>query len=107
MGGDLKMGEKIDFATWWFFTLGLLIISGLVFVSLNYLGIIGETIVERKVFENSYQKHEADKTAKTTYRAQLSSLRARLNNPNIDEKTKNEIQAQINAINILFAGKED
>ena len=101
------MGEKTCFAGWWFFVLGLLIISGLVFVGLNYLGIIGETIVERKVFENSYQKYEADKTARTTYRAQLSNLRARLNNPDLDNQTKSEIQAQIDSINILLTTKED
>lgn len=99
--------EKKYFAGWWVLVVILLIGTVIVLTGLNYLGIIGKTVVERKVFENSYQKHEADKTAITTYDAQLAQLRAKLSSPNLDEGTKSEIRAQIDSINILKASKED
>jgi len=99
--------EKKYLAKWWFWFLLLLIITGIVLASLSYVGIIGKTIVERKVFEHSYQKHEADKTASTVYAAQLAQLQRKLSDPNIDESAKIEIQAQIDAIIVLQRTKED
>lgn len=99
--------EKKYFAGWWLWIVILIFITTILFIGLSYFGIITKTIVKRKVFENSYQKHEADKTAKTIYSAQLAQLRAKLNNPNLASSTKNEIQAQIDSIKILKATKED
>jgi len=99
--------EKKYFAGWWFWILLIMVVSVVIFTALNYAGVIGKTFVERKVFENSYQKHEADKTASTVYSAQLAQLRAKLNNPNLGEGSKIEIKAQIDAITILKATKED
>ena len=99
--------EKKYFGGWWVWVVFLLIGTGIIFTGLRYLGIIGKTVVERKVFENSYQKSEADKTANTAYSAQLAQLRGKLNNPSLDAGTKAEIRAQIDAINILKSTKED
>lgn len=99
--------EKKYVGGWWIWILFLLIASGITLSGLSYLGLFGRTIVERKVFENSYQKKEADKTANTVYSAQLAQLRAKLNNPNLDAGTRAEIKAQIDSINILKAGKGD
>lgn len=68
---------------------------------------VANTAVERKVFENSYQKSEADKDAHSTYAAELRMLRNRLNNPNLDESSRVEIQAQIDSITVLQSTKED
>ena len=101
------MGEKLEFGRWWIWVLILLIFSGIILTGLNYAGIIGKTYVERKVFEQSYQKKEADKEAHSTYDAQLSILRSRLNNPNLTDAKRQEIQAQIDSIIILKSTKEN
>lgn len=99
--------EKKYVGGWWVWIIILLIGTTIIFTGLNYLGVLGKTVVERKVFENSYQKSEADKTASTTYRAQVLMLRRKLQSPNLDAGTKVEIQAQIDAINIMKSSKED
>lgn len=100
-------GEKKYIGGWWVWIVLLLIGTGIVFTGLRYVGILGKTVVERKVFENSYQKSESDKTASTVYTAELAMLRRKLNNPEISAATRNEIQAQIDAILIMKASKED
>lgn len=99
--------EKKEFGKWWLWVLALIILTVVVMGGVRACGLIGGTIVERKMFENSYQKHEADKAAHTTYQAQLALLRGKLNNPNLDEGTRAEIQAQIDAINIMKSTKDD
>jgi len=97
--------EKTYFVSWWFWSLFLIIISSIIITGLSYLGIIGETIVERKVFENSYQKKASDEDALSTYDAQLSILQRRLRHQNLSENERIEIQAQIDAITILKSSK--
>lgn len=97
--------EKKYFTSWWFWILFLVVITTLIVTALSYLGIIGQTIVERKVFEQSYQKKEADKDALATYDAQISILRRRLRAQNITDEQRAEIQAQIDALNILKSTK--
>lgn len=99
--------EKKYFGGWWVWVVFLFIVTAIVLFGMNSIGIIGKTVVERKVFENSYQKQASDNDALTTYSAQLAQLRAKLNNPNLDDGTKVEIQAQIDSINILKASKEN
>ena len=99
--------EKKYFGGWWIYLLCVLVVTVVVLAGLNYAGVIGQTIVERKVFENSYQKHEADKTAVTVYAAQLAQLRAKFNNPSLTESARVEILAQIDAIMILKTTKAD
>jgi len=99
--------EKKEFGKWWMWIVFLMVGTVIVFGCLNAFGIIGKTVIERKVFENSYQKHEADKEARTTYDASLALLRSKLNNPNLDVGTRAEIQAQIDAITILKTTKEN
>lgn len=99
--------EKKFIGKWWVWVVFLLIVTGVVVTSINYIGMIGYTYMEKNIFEQSYQKHEADKTAITVYSAQLIQLRHKLNNPNITPGVRNELQAQINTIMVLKAGKED
>jgi len=79
--------EKKVITSWWKYLIGLTIITSIIFGTLNYLGLIGSTIVERKVFENSYQKYASDKSRQATYRAQLAAINSRLlsspNNPDL------------------------
>lgn len=99
--------EKKYFGGWFVWIFFLLLVAGIVTSLVNGAGLFGKTWLERKVFETSYQKKEADKTALTTYQAELAMLRGKLNNPSIDTGTRAEIQAQIDSIQILKAGKLD
>lgn len=96
--------EKKYIAGWLMWLLFLLIVTGVIFYSLNSLGLIGRTIIERKVFENSYQKKAADEDALSTYDAQLSILERRLRS-SLTDSERAELQAQIDSINILKASK--
>lgn len=99
--------EKRYFGSWWVW-IGLLVVaSAIILTVLSYFGLIGQTIVERKVFEHSYQKRAADKDAVTTYDAQISILRRRLQASELTNQERSEIQAQIDALNILKASKEN
>lgn len=85
--------EKREVGKWWLWILGLLVVSSIIFTSLRYLSIIGNTIMERNVFENSYQKTTADKKAYDVYSAQLAEIESRLSN-NLDEQTRQDLEAQ-------------
>jgi len=92
--------EKKEFAKWWLWVLLLLVTTIPVFTALNYAGVFGKTFVERKVFEQSYQRSEGLKTQVATYEAQIVELEAQLKNPNLDEGTRANINAQLSAIRI-------
>ena len=66
---------------------------------LHSIGYFGQTIVERKIFENSYQYTEAKKTEIATFEAQLAEIEYKLNS-NIDEQTRINLEAQKAALKI-------
>lgn len=99
--------EKKEFGGWWMWVLGLIVVSALVFGGLRYAGVWTDTVVEREVYEQSYQRQEAVKSQIATFEAQKVELEGRLLNPNLDEGTRANIQAQISSINVqLRAAKE-
>ena len=90
----------------WFFWVAILIsVASIVFVGLGYVGIIGKTIAERNVFEQSYQKKSSDADALSTYDAQVVILKRRLRSSGLTNTEKSEVQAQIDSINILKASR--
>jgi len=95
--------DKKLLGTWWVWVVFLLIATGIVLFGLNALGLIGQTIVERKVFENSYQYSEARKTAVAMYEAQLAEIQQKLINQSLDQNTRNNLEAQASAIRIRLA----
>jgi len=99
--------EKKYFGSWWVWVTFLTIITIIIFTGLSYFGIIGKTIVEREVFERSYQKKAADEDALSTYDAQITVLQRRLKTTGVPEQERAEIQAQIDSITILKASKRN
>jgi len=81
------------------FVVIVVILAGFGF-GLKSLGIFGSTVVERKVFENSYQRSEALISQIAVGEAQLVEIEGQLRNPNLDENTRFNLQAQKSAINV-------
>jgi hypothetical protein len=75
-------------------------ILSLVGFGLNGAGVFGRTIVERKVFENSYQRSEALKSQIATDEAVMAEIRSKLSNPDIDGDTRYNLEAQLSAARI-------
>jgi len=86
--------------SWWFWFFALLIITAIIGFGLNSIGLISKTVVERKVFENSYQYSEARKTAIATYEAQLAEIERKLSNKSLDETTRSNLEASAAGIRI-------
>lgn len=81
---------------------GLVVLSGLGF-GLHSLGLFGTTVVERKVFEQSYQKQAAMKSQIATDEAVLAEIERKLLNPNLDASTRHNLEAQASACRIRIA----
>ena len=79
--------EKKEFGLWWFFVTALIIGSIVMFTILSYTGKVTGTIVERKVFENSYQRSEGMKSRISAWNAQLASINSQL----LTEKDENKL----------------
>ena len=77
------MSEKTEFAGWWMWVLLLVVISAPVLGILNYAGMIGRTVVEREVFERSYQYTAAVAAQIALYEAQLAELAAMPETPGL------------------------
>lgn len=82
----------------------VLICIGFVF---NSIGIFGNTYVERKVFENSYQRTESINSQIAIYNATLIEIETRLKFSELDKNTRHNLEAQAAAIRIkIQAAKE-
>ncbi len=95
--------EKKYFGSWWVWVMVLLIGSGIIFTGLSYMGMIGHTIVERKVFENSFQYSEATKAQVATFEAQLVEIQHKLSSSTITPSTRTNLEAQRSALNIQLS----
>lgn len=92
--------ERREGTRWWAWGLGLLVVTIAVLALLNYAGIIGRTVVERKVFESSYQRTESMKAREALFEAQISQLEARLNNPNLTHSERNDIESSLATLRV-------
>ena len=92
--------EKKEFGRWWMWILGLLVVTTIVTTALNYAGIIGRTVVERKVFENSYQYNEGQRARISIFEAQLAEIERKLVNRELDETTRANLEAQSSSVRI-------
>lgn len=99
--------EKKEFGSWWVWVLVLSAISIVVLGALSAAGVFTGTIIERKVFENSYQRTEGLKARIATYEAQLAEIVGQLARGDLDASTRSGLEAQAAAIRIqLRAAKE-
>lgn len=67
------------------------------------MGLIGSTVVERKVFENSYQRSEAIKSQIATDEAALAEINVQLRNPDLSPTTRTNLEAQASAARMRIA----
>ncbi len=100
-----QVAKETSWTFWRFlpiFIIAVVILSAIGF-GLNSLGLFGRTVVERKVFENSFQYTEARKSEIATYEAQLAEIDGKLANPNLNADTRANLEAQKSAINIQLS----
>jgi len=98
--------EKKYFGGWFVWILFLTIFAGIILTGLSYFGIIGQTVVERVVFENSFQYKEARKTENNVFTAQLAEIERKLAEPSLDTLTRANLEAQAAGIRIQMAGSK-
>ena len=98
--------ERNDFGRWWIWITFLFIFSFVALGAMNYLGIVGQTIVEREVFEQSYQYSEARRAEIATYEAQLAELEILLKAES-DAQAAENTKAQMAAIRVRIAAAKD
>jgi len=98
------MENKKEFAVNWLFISSLIFLSMIALSIFSYFGIFGRTVVERKVFENSYQYQAARRTEERVSNAQLMEIQIRLQDPNLDESTRHNLEAQAAAIRVYLGG---
>ena len=92
--------EKKEFGGWFVWILTLSVLAIVILTGLNYTGILGKTIIEREVFEQSYQYRAAQKLKIETFQAQMSELEHQLSNTNLDRQTRSNLEAQAASIRI-------
>jgi len=101
------MGEKREFAGWWMWILMLLIISITVFSGLRYAGLVGQTYIERKVFEQSYQRQAGDQAKLNTFLASKAEIESQLRRGDLSSATRADYEAQLAAIRIQINSLEN
>ena len=84
--------EKREIGKWWGFLFTLMVLSIIVLSILGYMGKLTGVFVERKVFEESYQRSESLKSREGAYQAQLASINSQLTTAR--GNTKNQLLQQ-------------
>lgn len=87
---------------WWIWVL-LLIVTGIAGAFLKSGELFLHTVVEREVFENSYQRSEGLKSSIATDEAALAEIERMLRNSNIDVNTRSNLEQQAAAARIRIA----
>lgn len=91
---------KSEGCGWFSFGLILFLVLIVVLSATGVVGRVVNVVVEREVFERSYQYSEGKNAQIATYRAELAKLQEQLNNPNLTEEQILDIHAQLTALEI-------
>ena len=100
-----QVAKDTSWTFWRFLPITIVIIGILALLGfgLRSAGLFGDTIVERKVFENSYQRSEALKSQIAGDEAVLVEIERKLSNTTLDENTRTNLEAQASAARIRIA----
>ena len=103
-----EVGTGLKEARWTFFKGMPLFLMVVIFLAvlgfaLNSLGLFGQTVVKRKVFENSFQYSEARKSEIATFEAQLSEINRKLSGDSIDQATRTNLEAHASVLRIQLS----
>ena len=88
------MSEKRFVGGWWMWILLLVVVTVVVGGVLRSLGMIGGTILERKVYENSFQYSESRKSELAMWNAELANIQSLLSSPDISKEQRNTLMAR-------------
>jgi hypothetical protein len=103
---DARQAAKDSSWTFWrflpLFLIVVVVLSGVGFVTKS-LGLWGGTVVERMVFEESYQRSAALKASIAIDEAVITEINSKLTNPNLDEDTRYNLKAQASAARVRIA----
>lgn len=83
-----------------FIGLFALVLTVVTVIALYGFGVWGTTVVERKAFEESYQRSESLKSRLATERATLAEIEAQLSRADLDSSTRANLEAQARAIRV-------
>lgn len=81
----------------------IIVILSMIGFGLNSFGILGSTIVKRKVFEHSYHRAEGLKARIAIDETVLAEIERKLTNPNLDADTRANLEVQASAARIRIA----
>lgn len=97
--------KEARWTLWKVFPLFLTVILtiGLIGLFVKYLTKVGDTAVERVVFENSYQRSASLSSQLATYEATKAEIEHKLLNQNLDMNTRDALEAQLSALRIRIA----
>jgi len=100
MDGPQNEEDFFQFGYWWMWILGLVVVAVVVLSSLGYIGVFADTVLERKVFENSHQYQETRTSEVSIFEAQMAELEVQLENPELTDSARVNIRSQMAAIRI-------
>lgn len=94
------MNDKKSVGCWWAWILILLIGTILVLTVTGVAGRIVDVVVQREVFERSFQYQESKSEQIATYQAAMAELESKLADSNLSDSVKSDIRAQLAALRI-------
>lgn len=98
--------DKRYLGGWWVWVTGLILLSVTVFWVANAVGLIGQTAVQREVFERSYQRQAGDAAKLSTFEAERAAIQSQLRRSDISPAQRADYEAQLAAINIQIQAIE-
>lgn len=87
--------------------IGIFILVVVVFAVLSWALGFGNVIMQRVIFENSFQYQQARDLETETYEAQLAEIDAQLSRTDLDEATRANLEAQRSSIKVLLKASRE